>query len=51
MRHTHHHRPGHLPTPSKRHATCPWCSEDLTTIVALIDHVDARHVAAGSDAA
>jgi hypothetical protein len=34
-----------LPTPSKRHATCPWCGHSFDGIVVLIDHVDREHVA------
>jgi len=40
----------HLPEPSKAHATCPWCDATLSTIVALLDHVDTRHLPA-ADAA
>ena len=34
-----------LPRPSARHATCAWCGDEFSTIVALIDHVDSAHVA------
>jgi hypothetical protein len=33
-----------LPTPSKTHATCAWCTERFATIVELIDHVDSAHL-------
>ena len=34
-----------LPEPSKDHATCAWCGLGLATIVELMDHVDAGHLA------
>jgi hypothetical protein len=34
-----------LPAPSKGHATCAWCGHTYEGIEALIDHVDADHVA------
>jgi hypothetical protein len=37
-----------LRRPSKEHATCAWCAAQFTTIVELIDHVDASHVAAAA---
>jgi hypothetical protein len=33
-----------LPPPSKAHATCPWCTRHLDSIVDLLDHVDAEHL-------
>ena len=41
----------HLPKPSKAHATCPWCDATLSTIVALLDHVDSRHLPPANAAA
>ena len=38
-----------LPAPSKEHATCPWCRRSFQTVVALIDHVDAAHLAPTTD--
>ena len=37
-----------LPRPSKAHATCAWCHTHFTTIVQLIDHVEAGHVSPAS---
>jgi hypothetical protein len=34
-----------LPEASKDHATCAWCGLDFATIIELIDHADARHLA------
>ena len=33
-----------LPTPSKHHSTCAWCTQAFGGIVELIDHVDTAHV-------
>jgi hypothetical protein len=35
-----------LPTPSKRHATCAWCTVGFPSIVELLSHVEVSHVAA-----
>ena len=33
-----------LPEPSRRHATCAWCSSSFSTIVELLEHVDVGHL-------
>jgi hypothetical protein len=37
-----------LPTPSKDHSTCAWCTQHFASIVELIDHVDPDHLSAES---